>query len=157
MRDLQFWQRLHGPPLLRIGAGFQYDMDENAPSLQARVRISDFATLRLLPQPVAKLRKSVPVPGTGLVLSVHYTCPLVPGLRSPLEPPARLLARLDNSAGSGLHFSPQGVEIDETVVALGDAASIRVAAGLAFPRQLPLTARDSFAWSVHRLGLKTKW
>mmetsp|Transcript_28684 Transcript_28684/g.80758 ORF Transcript_28684/g.80758 Transcript_28684/m.80758 type:complete len:117 (+) Transcript_28684:823-1173(+) len=114
-------------------------------------------TVKLLPYPMLRLHGSVPLLDTGIVATVQYTCPFVEGLRSPFEPPARLMLRLDNVAGSGLHFSPSGVELDEKVVTLGTSTSIRVAAGVNIPRQVPVTDDDRIKFKIHRLGLKTAW
>ena len=51
-------------------------------------------------------------------LRFRYECPLVQ-LREFWAPPARLMLRLDNDVGSGVHLSPSGVEFDERRVALG--------------------------------------
>mmetsp|Transcript_31971 Transcript_31971/g.80762 ORF Transcript_31971/g.80762 Transcript_31971/m.80762 type:complete len:276 (+) Transcript_31971:206-1033(+) len=160
MRDVHMWQRDTGPPLFRIGLGCQFELEPNNASdfsLQARARLHKFATLKLLPQPALKLHYELPLLDTGLVASLNYYCPFVEDLRSPIHPPASIMLRLDNRAGSGLHFSPMGIELDERILALNATTSIRVAAGIGFPRQIPMPEGDKFGWRIHRLGLKTRW
>lgn len=59
--------------------------------------------------------------------------------------------RLDNTSGTGIHLSPAGVEFDERVVRLGSGLSLRAAASLRFPRQLPIDRDDNdLGIKVHR-------
>lgn len=161
MRDIHLWDKaVGGAPLFRVGFGCQFELEpnnKNSFTFQARARVSKFATLKLLPQPALKLHYSLPLLDTGLVATMQYYCPFVEDLHSPIHPPATLMLRLDNRAGSGVHFSPMGVELDERIVGLNDTTSIRVAAGIGFPRQMPMPEGDSFRCRIHRLGLKTRW
>jgi hypothetical protein len=81
MRDLQLWKRpaYPGYPWLSLGVGCQYEMDENRFSPQARVKLSDYMTVKLLPEPMVKVHRSLPLLSTGLVVSMRYECPISSG------------------------------------------------------------------------------
>ena len=64
--------------------------------------------------------------------------------------------RLDNAAGTGIHFGPSGIEMDEALQ-LGQSTQARLGGSLYFPRQLPLAEGDGLHFDVHRLGIKTTW
>lgn len=64
--------------------------------------------------------------------------------------------RLDNAAGTGIHFGPSGIELDEALQ-LGQSTQARLGGSLYFPRQLPLAEGDGLHFNVHRLGIKTTW
>ena len=64
--------------------------------------------------------------------------------------------RLDNAAGTGIHFGPSGIELDEALQ-LGHSTQARLGGSLYFPRQLPLAEGDGLHFDVHRLGIKTTW
>ena len=60
--------------------------------------------------------------------------------------------------GTGVHVTPSGIEFDEQVVTLGPNVSLRGAAGIQFPRQLPVEeGRNPLNLNVSRLGLKSRW
>ncbi|DBB09333.1 TPA: hypothetical protein ACH3X3_007912 [Trebouxia sp. C0006] len=144
-------------PLFNFGIGASFELDRAAMQPICRVKIKDFLSIKLLPRPMLKLHKRFPLGNTGLALRVVYDCPLEE-LDHALEPPARLLVRLDNKAGSGIHVGPSGVEFDERVLALGANAEARFGASVGFPRQLPVVeGQQLFNWDIHRLGLKTRW
>ena len=62
---------------------------------------------------------------------------------------------MDNRAGSGLHFSPAGVEVDEKVLTLGTSTRLRVAAGtwrnIAHPAPAVLTCDGMTGDALHDL------
>ena len=69
-----------------------------------------------------------------------------------------MVRRLDNCVGTGVHVTPAGIEFDEQVVALGPNVALRGAAGIQFPRQLPVEeGRNPLNLNVSRLGLKSRW
>ena len=77
-----------------------------------------------------------------------------------MRPPSRYMCacRLDNTAGSGLHLTPTGVEFDEKLVHFSSHLSARAAVGFTFPRSLPIDREDdNFGFKVHRLSLKSLW
>ena len=66
--------------------------------------------------------------------------------------------RLDNTAGSGLHLTPTGLEFDEKLVRFSSNLSARAAIGFTFPRSLPIDRDDdNFGFKIHRLSLKSLW
>lgn len=65
---------------------------------------------------------------------------------------------MDSCIGSGLQVGPGGIEFDEQVVTLGPNVSLRGAAGIQFPRQLPIEeGQNPLNLKVSRLGLKSRW
>mmetsp|Transcript_18751 Transcript_18751/g.56712 ORF Transcript_18751/g.56712 Transcript_18751/m.56712 type:complete len:379 (+) Transcript_18751:75-1211(+) len=145
------------PPLFSLGVGASLELDQAGLLPHMRVRFQDWATLKILPAPVVKLQKSFQVPNSTLSLRLRYECPLE-AIEDWYRPPARLLVRLDNTVGSGIHLSPQGIDFDQRVVNLGQSTSIRFAGHAGFPRQIPVPeGRPLLETQVDRLGLKTSW
>eukprot|EP00775_Hariotina_reticulata_P007043 gene7043-7257_t len=93
-----------------------------------------------------------------MALRLKYEVPLV-HLDKFWQPPARLMVRLDNDIGTGIHLTPTGVEFDERRLTLGNSTEVRAGATLRFPRTLPIDRDDpdAFKLHVHRLSLKTLW
>lgn len=147
-----------GVPLVDVGVGMNLDMDRSDFSAVARVKLRDFVSLRVLPKPMIKLGLLQRLPGSSMALKLRYECPLY-NMGDFWRPPARLMLRLDNVAGSGVNLSPMGVDFDEQLLRLGDRLSLRGAATLQFPRQLPIDRedKDAFALKVHRLTVRTTW
>lgn len=145
------------PPMLSLGAGASLDMDQGGFVPHARLKVQDWLTIKLLPAPVLKLQKSFRLPNSALSLRLRYEVPL-DSIENFARPPARLLVRLDNSVGSGVHISPSGVDFDQRVVRLGQATSVRFAGHASFPRQIPVPeGAPLLNTQVDRLGLKTAW
>lgn len=145
-------------PLMSLGIGGSFEMDTLRLEPALRFRFQDWLTIKLMPAPVLKLQKSLRLPNSPLSLRLRYEVPLNTiedsGL---LRPPARLLIRLDNSVGSGIHLSPSGIDFDQRVLRLG-SAQIRAKGSARFPRQLPVPeGKPLLDWEVDRLGLKTSW
>ncbi|GIL56524.1 hypothetical protein Vafri_11858 [Volvox africanus] len=66
--------------------------------------------------------------------------------------------RLDNAAGSGVHLTPGGLELDEQVLQFGSAVNLRASASVLFPRQLPLEEGEPpLRLQLHRLSLRSIW
>jgi hypothetical protein len=144
-------------PWLSLGIGGSFELDSVSMIPAMRVRVQDWLTLKILPQPVLKLQKSLRLPNSALSLRLRYEVPLE-AIEDPLRPPARLLVRLDNHVGSGVHLSPSGIDFDQRIVTLGQGTSVRFAGHAAFPRQLPVPeGKQLLNWDVDRLGLKTSW
>lgn len=144
-------------PLVSFGIGATFEMDSTELQPAMRVRFQDWLTLKLMPVPLLKLQKSFPVPNTALSLRLRYECPLE-AIEDFARPPARLMVRLDNHVGSGVHLSPSGVEFDQRVVTLGRDTSVRFGGRVLFPRQIPVPeGRPLLECDVERLGLKTSW
>lgn len=62
------------------------------PSLQARIKVKDFLTIKALPEPVLRLQKRWRIGCSGLALRAAYELPLADAEHL-FEPPARLLVR----------------------------------------------------------------
>lgn len=123
-----------------------------------RAKVTDWLSFKIAPEPVLRVGGSYSPPGTRMALRLRYECPLN-NLGEFWRSPARLMLRLDNNTGTGVHLSPSGIEFDERVLALGKRAQIRGSALLRFPRQLPVDPDDpdAFKLQVHRLSFKTQW
>ncbi|WIA08490.1 hypothetical protein OEZ85_007925 [Tetradesmus obliquus] len=146
-------------PLLDFGLGVGVDLDRQELHGVARLKVADLVSLKLLPQPLLKLGGAWPLPGTsGMALRLKYEVPLM-HLGEFWQPPARLMVRLDNDVGTGVHLTPTGVEFDERRLTLGKSTEVRAGATLRFPRTLPIDRDDpdAFKLQVHRLSLKTLW
>ncbi|KIZ03416.1 hypothetical protein MNEG_4545 [Monoraphidium neglectum] len=145
-------------PLVDFGVGLSVDLDRQALQGVCRLKFSDLLSIKLAPQPALKLAASWGLANTGMALRLRYECPLN-HLHECWRPPARLMLRIDNQIGTGVHLSPSGVEFDERRVALGDTTELRAGATLRFPRSLPIDRDDpdAFKLQVHRLSLKAQW
>ncbi|KAG2500554.1 hypothetical protein HYH03_001326 [Edaphochlamys debaryana] len=151
-RRLRMWA---DKPLLDMGVGVNLDMDLQQIQPVARIKIKDFMSLSAAPMGLLKLSHSFPI--GPVALKVRYELPLEHS-KTFWQPPARLLVRLDNAAGSGVHLTASGLEFDEQVVRFGSNVSMRASAALNFPRQLPLQEGEPpFELRVHRLSLKSIW
>ncbi|KAF8072590.1 Cbwd1 [Scenedesmus sp. PABB004] len=145
--------------LLDFGVGVGVDLDRQELHGVARLKVADLLSLKLLPQPLLKVGGAWPLPvGGGMALRVKYEVPLT-RLGEFWQPPARLMVRLDNDVGTGVHLTPTGVEFDERRLTLGKSTEVRAGATLRFPRSLPVDRDDpdAFKLHVHRLSLKTLW
>ena len=69
------------------------------------------------------------------------------------------LCRFEHGSNTGFHFYPGGLEFGDHTIPLTSESktAIRVAAGVAFPREYPMHARSDLSWEIYRLGLKTVW
>ncbi|PNW86602.1 hypothetical protein CHLRE_02g093350v5 [Chlamydomonas reinhardtii] len=142
-------------PLLDFGLGICLDLDAQQIQPVARIKVKDLVSLKAFPMGMLKISRSIPL--GPVALKVRYELPLAYANRF-WEPPARLMIRLDNAAGSGVHLTPGGLEFDEKVLRFGDAVSVRASAGVCFPRQLPLQDDEPpLRLQVHRLSLKSIW
>jgi hypothetical protein len=140
-----------------VGVGL--DLDQQDIHGVARLKVADALSIKLLPRPLLKLGGAWRLPGgSGVAVRVKYEVP-VSALGGFWAPPARLLVRLDNDVGSGIHLTPSGIEFDERRLALGNRTELRAGAALRFPRSLPVdrSDRDAFKLDVHRLSLRTLW
>lgn len=145
------------PPMVSLGAGASLDLDEGGFVPHVRLRVQDWLTIKLLPAQIVKLQKSFRLPNSSLSLRLRYEVPL-DSIADFTRPPARLLVRLDNTVGSGVHISPSGVDFDQRVVRLGKQTSVRFAGHASFPRQIPVPEGTPLLnTQVDRLGLKTAW
>ncbi|KAG2427001.1 hypothetical protein HXX76_012785 [Chlamydomonas incerta] len=142
-------------PLLDFGLGICLDLDAQQIQPVARIKVKDLVSLKAFPMGMLKISRSIPL--GPVALKVRYELPLAHASRF-WEPPARLMVRLDNAAGSGVHLTPGGLEFDEKVLRFGDAVSVRASAAVCFPRQLPLQDDEPpLRLQVHRLSLKSIW
>ncbi|KAG2425631.1 hypothetical protein HYH02_015003 [Chlamydomonas schloesseri] len=142
-------------PLLDFGLGVCLDLDAQQIQPVARIKVKDLVSLKAFPMGMLKISRSIPL--GPVALKVRYELPLAHAKRF-WEPPARLMVRLDNAAGSGVHLTPGGLEFDEKVLRFGDAVSVRASAAVCFPRQLPLQDDEPpLRLQVHRLSLKSIW
>lgn len=65
--------------------------------------------------------------------------------------------RLENNVGR-VRLSPTGIDFDERVLPLGKGTSLRAAASVLFPRQIPVPEDQPLLdCRIHRLGLKSVW
>ncbi|GBF90334.1 hypothetical protein Rsub_02440 [Raphidocelis subcapitata] len=157
MRCLQF-KAPNKRPLMDLGVGVGLDLDRQSLHGVARLKIADVVSIKMSPQPTVKLSAMWGLPGTGMALRFRYECPFY-NLGEFWHPPARLMLRIDNDIGTGVHLSPSGIEFDERRLALGSTTELRAGATLRFPRSLPIDRDDpdAFKLQVHRLSLKTQW
>jgi hypothetical protein len=147
-------------PLLDFGLGASLNLDASRLEPVARLKIAGLVSFHLFsPRPRLKVGRVWRLPGTSMALRLRYECPLTPNaLAAPWQPPARLLLRLDNGVGSGVHLSPGGIEFDERRVALGDGLLLRAGATVLFPRSLPMPrGEEALRVRVDRLSVKTLW
>ncbi|KAL6753252.1 hypothetical protein V8C86DRAFT_2731791 [Haematococcus lacustris] len=144
-------------PFLDLGAGVNIDMDRQKVEPVLRLKLRGLLSLKAFPLGHIKISKTLPLWGTGMALKLLYEVPLQE-VHHFYRPPARLMARLEQSPGSGLHLTPTGLELDQTSLQFGRNISLRASAGLKFPRGLPIEPdNDDFGLKVHRLSLKTLW
>jgi hypothetical protein len=153
-------------PLLDFSLGAALNLDASRLEPIARVKVAGLVSLHLAGGrcgggPRVKVGRVWRVPGTSMALRLRYECPLR-SLNRPWEPPGRLLLRLDNGAGSGVHLSPGGLEVAERRISLGDNLALRAGATLLFPRPGERErgrAEDAGALRVrvHRLSVKSLW
>jgi len=158
-RNMQWWKDPAGKrrPLLDMGIGVAVDMDKQRVEPVARIKIGDLLAIKAFPLGHIKISRSLPLGPSGLQAKILYEVPLT-HVHHFWQPPARLMIRLDNNAGSGLHFSPNGIEFDERLVQLGSGLSVRASMGLKFPRSLPIDPHmKEWGFKVHRLSLKSLW
>jgi hypothetical protein len=146
-------------PLLDFGLGASLNLDRSRLEPVARLKVAGLVSFHLTPRPRLKVARVWRLPGTAMALRLRYECPLTADcLSSPWQPPARLLLRMDNGVGSGVHLSPGGLELDERRVALGDNLALRAAATVLFPRSLPMPrGEDALRVRINRLSVKTLW
>jgi hypothetical protein len=158
-------------PLFDFGLGASLNLDASRLEPVARLKIAGLVSVHLaggrggLSGPRVKIGRVFRVPGSSIALRLRYECPLGAALSRPWEPPARLLLRLDNGVGSGVHLSPGGLEFAERRVALGDNLAVRAGATVLFPRPgggaggSYRADADAGALKVrvHRLSVKSLW
>jgi hypothetical protein len=142
-------------PSFNFGMGANFDLDTNQLTAKCRFK-SDQVGLLLLPEPALELRGKWRVFDSPLAVDVKYQCP-VTNFTKFWESPAKVRVRFFNANHAGLHITPGGVEFEERDLKLGKYASLRVAAAVDFPRQLPLEEGDqALNVRVSRLGLKAR-
>ncbi|GAQ82003.1 hypothetical protein KFL_000970290 [Klebsormidium nitens] len=142
-------------PSFNFGAGVNFDMDSNRLTPKCRFK-SDQVGLLLLPEPALELKGKWRVFDSPLAVDVKYQCPVTNFTRF-WESPAKVRVRFFNANHAGLHITPVGVEFEDRDLKLGKYASLRVAAAVDFPRQLPLEEGDqALNVRVSRLGLKAR-
>ncbi|GLI67803.1 hypothetical protein VaNZ11_012091 [Volvox africanus] len=142
-------------PLLDLGVGINLDVDQQQIQPVARIKIKDLVSIKAAPLGLLKISRSIPL--GPVALKVRYELPLA-HVRHFWEPPARLMVRLDNAAGSGVHLTPGGLELDEQVLQFGRAVNLRASASVLFPRQLPLEEGEPpLRLQLHRLSLRSIW
>eukprot|EP00197_Chlamydomonas_leiostraca_P011371 CAMPEP_0202866580 /NCGR_PEP_ID=MMETSP1391-20130828/8031_1 /ASSEMBLY_ACC=CAM_ASM_000867 /TAXON_ID=1034604 /ORGANISM="Chlamydomonas leiostraca, Strain SAG 11-49" /LENGTH=404 /DNA_ID=CAMNT_0049546543 /DNA_START=53 /DNA_END=1267 /DNA_ORIENTATION=- len=146
-----------GQALIDVGGGINVDMDRQRVEPVLRLKVKDWFTVKAVPRPVFRLSKLIPLWSTGMGVKVLYEVPL-DEVQHFWRPPARLMVRLDQVAGTGWRFTPSGVEFDQQAVRFGRNVQVRASAGLTFPRTLPFDRdADDFGIKVHRLSLKSLW
>jgi hypothetical protein len=151
-------------PLLDFGLGASLNLDASRLEPVARLKLAGLVSIHLLSpgsgagaRPRLKIGRVWRLPGTSMALRLRYDCPLT-ALSSPWRPPARVLLRLDNGVGSGVHLSPGGIELDERRVVLGDGLALRAGLTCLFPRALPVPrGSEPLRVRVNRLSVKTLW
>lgn len=142
---------------LNFAAGANFDVGHGQLKPKMRIQTRHVA-LHALPSPELELR------GSWLL---YHNIGLTVRCRAPLNSLTKFweretgiywTVRLFNPIGSGFHFTPGGLEFDERVVRIGKHTSMRVAASLLFPKELPWDEDDEDAWRIriNRLGLKTR-
>lgn len=144
--------------LIDFGLGVGVDLDRQELHGVARLKVADLLSIKLMPRPLLKLGGAWSLPGTGMALRLKYEVPLA-HLGEFWTPPARVMVRLDNDVGTGVHLTPTGIEFDERRLTLGNSTELRAGATLRFPRSLPVDRDDpdAFKLQMHRLSLKTLW
>ncbi|KAK9820629.1 hypothetical protein WJX72_012533 [[Myrmecia] bisecta] len=158
----QFDKVLHQQPvkpLFDLGVGLNFDMDSTNLSPLVRLKVQDWLSIQAVPRPLLKLQKRWQLPATRLSMRLVYDCPLEE-LDHFWLPPARVMLRIDNLAGTGIHVGPSGIEFDERLVtrAAGRETALRCAASVNFPRKVPVEeGQPLLDWQIERLGLKTRW
>ncbi|GAX82008.1 hypothetical protein CEUSTIGMA_g9436.t1 [Chlamydomonas eustigma] len=144
-------------PWIDMGLGLSADMDSQRVLPVARLKIGNLLSVKAFPEGIVKFSQTIPLGGTGLSAKILYELPFR-NMQSFWNPPSRLMIRLDNTSGSGIHLSPTGIEVDEKLVRFSDILTVRAAVGLSFPRSLPIDKDDdAFGFKVHRLSLKSLW
>eukprot|EP00210_Caulerpa_lentillifera_P006800 g6499.t1 len=148
------------PCALDIGLGGKIVLD---PSVHmqpvARIRVADCATMMFLPEPIVKFSKKLPFHWQGMQAHLRYEVPVSSLRQSWWKPPARMLVRFEHGSNSGFHLYPGGLEFgDHTIPLTSDSTiALRVAAGLSFPREYPVSPGNGPKWEIYRLGIKTIW
>lgn len=145
-----------GRRMFDVGLGINFELDSSAMQPVARLKFLDAFSLKLVPRPAFKFQRSWDLGVKGLAVRASYEVPLE-CVDTFWAPPARLMVRLDNAAGAGIHFTDGGMEFDERVVASKAGTILRASGGIRFPRELPLEQGNLFSLYVRRLGLKTQW
>jgi len=143
-------------PWFDFGAGVNLEFDEGQLHPTVRLKVKDFFSVKLFPEPMFKIQKRIRLGPSTMGVRVNYELPLV-NAENLWAPPARLMIRIDNHMG-GLRLGPGGADFDESVLQLGQSASVRAALSVDFPKSLPLEEGEKlFGWRARRLGIKTRW
>ncbi|KAK9812019.1 hypothetical protein WJX73_009191 [Symbiochloris irregularis] len=156
------WEKMSMPdrPLIDLGVGFNFDLDNAALLPKARIKIKDLFSIKLMPLPCLKLQKRWQLPGSATAIRFHYDVPINELLawdtRKPV--PARMWVRLENNVGKNIHLTPSGLDFDEHVWHIGRGMALRAGGSAQFPREIPVPRGQSpLTWRLQRLGIKTRW
>ena len=128
-------------PRLDLGVGVDVSLMRSdqpvTPECRLKIRtagnhLAPVVFLRAAPEPEIAARARVPILGTGVFACVET----VFSFRHLDKGPRGIMvtARLVRPAGTGAHLSTTGVEFDETLLRVGDAFALRLAASLDVPR-----------------------
>jgi len=141
---------------LNIGFGGNVVMDRGEAEPKLRIR-SKYAAFHFFPEPYLELRGKWPLGDTNLAIRARYRIP-VSSMRAIWEPQSsQFLVNLYHRSGRLFHLTPGGVEFEDPTIPFGQFGTMRLAASVDFPRQLPLQEGEQpFRLRIMRLGLKSR-
>lgn len=155
--ELVKYGRAFTAPSLDVGAGFAFDFDTAELRPQARLKMRDVASIKLLPQPALRFQKRLQMGTSGFAVRLTYECPLQNLLRF-YAPPAKLMVTVDNAVETGVRLTQSGLEFSANKWLLDGKVRVRAQGALRLPSELPISEDQLLVgFEARRLGIKARW
>lgn len=140
---------------LNFGFGANVVMDRGEAEPKLRIRAPNLA-FHFFPDPYLELRGKWPLFDTNLAICARYRLP-VSSMRTFWESREQLRIFLSHRSGRLFHLTPGGLEFEDAKIPVGQFGTMRLAASVDFPRELPLQdGEQPFRLQIMRLGVKSR-
>ncbi|KAG0566750.1 hypothetical protein KC19_7G085100 [Ceratodon purpureus] len=143
------------PLKVNFGFGANVLMDRGEVEPKLRIRTQNLA-LHFFPDPYLELRGKWPLADTNLAVCARYRVP-VSSMKTIWESRSDFRVYLCHRSGRLFHLTPGGLEFEDPKIPFGQFGTMRLAASVDFPRQLPLQdGEPPFRFRIMRLGIKSR-